>query len=170
MNASIWLRFKAFMIDYILILIYLAGLFIFSVFLFPSIQNFFTGSLITAQLTGFLLVTMPVSLYFVISDSKIGNQSFGKRKAGIKVVRDNGEALSSVHGIVRTILKFLPWELSHFLVYRLVDIGEGAVPLSILSSGRPHICTHVCIYTYSHFYEKETSFYDIAVKTYVVKI
>src|SRR3954447_26434736 len=122
MYASFLLRFKAFMIDYILILVYLVVLFIINVFLFPSLQEFFNGSLIVAQFTGFLMVTFPVSLYFIISDSKIGGQSFGKRKTGIRVVGKNGEALSLMHITFRTILKFLPWELSHFLVYRLMYI------------------------------------------------
>ncbi|UFT99630.1 RDD family protein [Radiobacillus kanasensis] len=120
MNASFLLRFKAFMIDYILILFYLVVLFIFTVFLFPSLQGFFNGSLIVAQFTGFLLVTFPISLYFIISDSNIGKQSFGKRKTGIRVVGKNGEALSMMHVTIRTILKILPWELSHFLVYRFI--------------------------------------------------
>lgn len=104
MNASFSLRFKAFIIDYILILIYLVGLFIFSVFLSPFLQKFFTGSVIVAQVTGFLLVTLPVSLYFIISDSNVVEQSFGKRKVGIRVVGNKGEALTMPHATFRTIL------------------------------------------------------------------
>ncbi|UOQ50629.1 RDD family protein [Gracilibacillus caseinilyticus] len=105
------------MIDYILILVYLAVLFIISVYLFPSLQHFFQGSLLMAQFAVFLLVTFPVSLYFIISDSKVGKQSYGKRKTGIRVVGNNGESLSLLHITIRTLLKFLPWELSHFLTY-----------------------------------------------------
>src|SRR3954470_13432108 len=128
MDATFLLRFKAFMIDYVLILVYGAVLFILNVFLFPSLQSFFHDSPIVAQFTGFLMVTFPVSLYFIISDSKIGGQSLGKRKTGIRVVGKNGEALSLLQITFRTILKFLPWELSHFLVYRLMYIGDGKVP------------------------------------------
>lgn len=127
MNATFLLRFKAFMIDYIFILVYLALLFVINVFLFPSIQEFFNGSLIVAQVTGFLMVTFPVSLVF---DSPIGGQSIGKRKTGIQVVNKNGEAISLLRTTFRTVLKFLPWELSHYLVYRLVYIGDGEIPFS----------------------------------------
>ena len=170
MNASFLLRFKAFIIDYILIFIYLVGLFIVSIFLFPSLQRFFTGSLVVAQFTGFLLVTFPVSLYFIISDSNIGEQSFGKRKAGIKVVGTNGEALSMLHLTFRTILKFLPWELSHFLVYRMIYIGEGEISFTYYLLGG---LIYALIFTYiltAIFTKKRQSLYDIVAKTYVVKV
>ena len=48
----------------------------------------------------------------------------------IQVVDATGKVLSIPRAIFRTVLKFLPWELSHFLVYRLVFIGDEAVPLS----------------------------------------
>ena len=64
------------------------------------------------------MVTLPVSIYFILSDSVFGGQSFGKKKMGIQVVDANGKALSIPRAIFRTVLKFLPWELSHFLVYR----------------------------------------------------
>ncbi len=170
MNASFLLRFKAFMIDYLLILVYLVLLFIFNVFLFPSMQEFFNGSLIVAQFTGFLMVTFPVSLYFIISDSNIGGQSFGKRKTGIRVVNKNGEALSLLHITFRTILKFLPWELSHFLVYRLIFLGDGEVPFRYYLIGG---IIYALIFTYiltAIFTKKKQSLYDILAKTNVIKL
>ena len=170
MYASFLLRFKAFMIDYILILVYLAVLFIFNVFLFPSMQDFFNGSLIIAQFTGFLMVTLPVSLYFIVSDSKIGGQSFGKRKTGIRVVGNNGEPLSLIHITVRTILKFFPWELSHFLVYRLIHMGDGEVPLTYyLIGGTIYALMFAYILT-AIFTKKKQSLYDIVAKTKVIKV
>lgn len=170
MNASFLLRFKAFIIDYILILTYLVVLIIFNVFLFPSLQDLFTGSLIVAQFTGFLMVTFPISLYFIISDSNIGKQSFGKRKAGIRIVGYNGEALSMLHITFRTILKFLPWELSHFLVYRLVYIGNGEVPFTYyLLGGLIYALIFAYILT-AIFTKKKQSLYDIGARTLVVKV
>lgn len=170
MNASFLLRFKAFLMDYSLILSYLAVLFIFSVFLFPSLQELFNGSLIVAQFTGFLMLTFPVSLYFIVGDSKIGGQSFGKRKTGIKVVGKDGQAISVLHAVFRTILKFLPWELSHFLVYRLVYIGDGKVPVTyILIGGLIYALIFAYILT-TIFTKKKQSLYDIMAKTQVVKV
>lgn len=157
------------MIDYIIILLYLVLLFIFNVFLFPSLQEFFNGSLIVAQFTGFLMVTFPVSLYYIISDSKIGGQSFGKWKMGIRVVGKNGETLTLLHSTFRTILKFLPWELSHFLVYRLIYIGVAEIPFTYyLMGGLIYALIFAYILT-SIFTKKKQSLYDILSKTYVVK-
>ena len=52
-NATFFLRFKAFMFDYILIFAYLSLLVIVNVFIFPSLQSLFNGSLYLAQLQAF---------------------------------------------------------------------------------------------------------------------
>ena len=53
------------------------------------------------------MVTLPVSLYFIICDSVIGKQSYGKRKVGIKVVTNQGDSPSVIVSIIRVALKFL---------------------------------------------------------------
>ncbi|MBB6512809.1 putative RDD family membrane protein YckC [Gracilibacillus halotolerans] len=168
MNASFWLRFYAFLIDYIIIFIYLIFILL-TGFLFPSMQNLFNGSVIIAQLTGFLLVTLPVSLYFIISDSYVGKQSIGKKKVGIRVVTNNGEATSILRMAFRTLLKFLPWELSHFLAFRLIHIGEGEVPFIYYLIG---ILIYALMFGYilsAIFTKRKQSIYDILTKTQVVK-
>ncbi len=116
------------------------------------------------------MVTFPVSLYFIISDSSIGKQSFGKRKVGIRVVGYNGQELSIFHLTFRTMLKFLPWELSHFLVYRLVYIGNNEVPFSYYLVGG---LIYALMFSYilsAIFTKKRQSLYDIVAKTQVLKI
>ncbi|TSB46534.1 RDD family protein [Alkalicoccobacillus porphyridii] len=169
MYASFLNRLKAFILDYILIFLYLVLLAIINVFLFPSLQNLFSGSLIIAQLTGFLMVTLPVSIYFIVSDSKIVGQSFGKKKIGIRVVGPNGKPASVLRSTCRIILKFLPWELSHFLVYRLAYIGDGAVPVAYyLIGGLIYLLMFIYIGT-AIFTKKKQSLYDQLTKTFVVK-
>ncbi|ALS79087.1 RDD family protein [Planococcus kocurii] len=85
MYAGLWLRLKAFALDYVLIFSDMGVLFIVSVIFIPSIQQGFQASRIIAQLTGFILLTLPVSLCFIVADSKMGKQSFGKYKMGIVV-------------------------------------------------------------------------------------
>ncbi|MBA4538144.1 RDD family protein [Bacillus aquiflavi] len=170
MTAPFLLRLKAFMIDYILIVAYLAALFVLSVFLFPDIQHLFNGSLIVAQFAGFLMVTLPISLYFIISDSVIGGQSFGKKRTGIRVVDENGAALSVIHITFRTILKFLPWELSHDLIYRLIYVADGKMPFNYYFIGG---LIYLLIFAYiltAIFTKKKQSLYDIMTKAQVVKV
>ncbi len=169
LNAFFLLRFKAFLFDYLFILLYLVLLFIINVFLFPSLQEFFIVSPIVAQLTGFLMVTFPISLYFIISDSTIGRRTYGKRKAGIQVVGKDGKTISLLHSGIRTFLKFLPWELSHFLVYRLVLIGNGEVPLSYYLIGGFIYALMLAYILTAIFSKKKQSLYDMLTKTQVIK-
>lgn len=167
-NATFLLRFKAFIFDYILIFAYLSLLVVLNVFIFPSIQSWFNKSLILAQFIGFLMVTLPVSLYFIIFDSVIGKQSYGKRKAGIKVVTNQGDSPSFIASIVRVALKFLPWELSHFLIYRLVSMGDEKVPLLYTSIGA---IIYILMFAYiltAIFTSKKQSIYDLITKTQVI--
>lgn len=164
------MRFKAFMLDYLLIFAYLVVLAILNVFLFPSIQNLFSNSLVLAQLTGFLMVTLPVSLYFIISDSVVGRQSFGKRYIGIKVVNERNETLSIQHAVCRTILKFLPWELSHYLVYRLIYLGDSEVPLNYYVFGGIIYALMFAYILTTLLTKRKKSLYDIVVRTQVIKV
>ncbi|MGN7312879.1 RDD family protein [Alkalicoccobacillus gibsonii] len=167
--ASFFIRLKAFMYDYILIICYLAKLAVVNLFVFPSLQTFFAGSLVIAQLTGFLMVTLPISLYFILSDSTLFGQSFGKKKANIRVVDRHGKSVSIFRLTIRTIIKFLPWELSHFLVYRLVYLEEGSVPLPYTLIG---ILIYALMFLYigtALFTKKKQSIYDLLMRTFVVR-
>ncbi|MFK3937772.1 RDD family protein [Alkalihalobacillus sp. NPDC078783] len=167
--ASFFNRLKAFMYDYILIICYLGLLALVNLFVFPSLQTFFAGSLVIAQLTGFLMVTLPISLYFILSDSTLFGQSFGKKKARIRVVDVHGKPVSILRLTIRTILKFLPWELSHFLVYRLVYLEEGSVPLTYTLIG---ILIYGLMFLYigtALFTKKKQSVYDLLTRTFVVR-
>lgn len=168
-NASFLLRCKAFLIDYIWIAAYLMLLVVVSVLLLPSLQEWFSGSLIVAQLAGFVMVTLPVSVYFIVGDSG-RRQSFGKKKTGIRVIDMSGRHPSVARMIFRTVIKFLPWELSHFLVYRMVSIGDGTVPLRYYVIGGliygliiAYAATAICT-------RKKRSVYDLIAGTQVVHV
>ncbi len=169
MYAGFWLRLKAFAVDYLLIFGYLLLVLIVSLFLIPSLQDLFQDSRLTAQLLGFLMVTLPVSLYFIITDSRIGKGSFGKRKMRIRVVDANNRSISVSRAIFRTALKFLPWELSHFMAYRMIYLGDGDIQLlDYLIGGL--IYTSILLYVLMAVFTKnKQSLYDRLAKTYVVK-
>lgn len=115
------------------------------------------------------MVTLPVSLYFVLTDSVIGGRSFGKKKMGIRVIEETGATLSMPKSIYRTILKFLPWEIAHYLVYRLVEVGDGEVHFNYYIIGG---IIYALIFSYiltAIFTKKKQSFYISFPKTQVVK-
>ncbi len=170
MNATFIMRFKAFMLDYLLIFAYLIVLAIFNIFVFPSVQSLFSNSLVVAQFTGFLMVTLPVSLYFIISDSVLGKQSIGKRFMGIKVVNESNESLSILQSVFRTIVKFLPWELSHYLVYRLIYLGDAEVPIRYYAIGGIIYGLMLAYILTALFSKRKKSLYDMVVETQVIKV
>lgn len=167
MHASFLLRFKAFLFDYILIFSYIVLLILMNVLIFPQIQQLFIGNVVVAQFFGFLFITLPVSLYFIICDSKLVGQTWGKRKVGIRVVNSKGEAVSVPRMIIRVTIKFLPWELSHFLVYRLVYI-EGPVPLLYMGIGGTIYALMAAYILTVIFAKKKQSVYDLISNTYVI--
>ena len=119
--AGFWRRAGAFAQDYLLILVYLLLL----TFLFMLLDSFFDanqwlfGDRIRAQVIAFLLVTLPVILYFAISESSTRQGTWGKRRLNLKVTDRNGNRISFGRALWRAILKFMPWELSHTLIWQI---------------------------------------------------
>ena len=169
MYASFPLRLKAFLIDYVLIFAYLIVLAIVGVLFAPVVRPLFSGSLVVAQLSGFLTVTLPVSLYYIASETRFGGQSFGKRKAGIRATAADGGAIALPRSVLRTALKFLPWELSHFLVYRLVAVGEGDVPTQYALVGGLVYALMFAYLLSAIFTKRKQALYDLVAGTQVVK-
>ena len=119
--AGFWKRAGAFALDYIVILGYLLGITLFSLLvntLFSSNQWLFADR-IRAQLVAFLLVTLPVALYFAVSESSMRQATWGKQRLQLKVADRNGNRISFWRALGRTLLKFVPWEISHTLIWQI---------------------------------------------------
>lgn len=120
-HATFKSRIYAFLFDYLIIAIY--GVFVVGTlsFLFRSFFiRLFSNSPITAELTGFLLLTLPISLYFIWCESFISQGTWGKRKMGIRVVNCALQPIGIGRSIIRTAIKFLPWEAAHFAIWRIM--------------------------------------------------
>ena len=126
--AGFWKRIKAFAFDYLVILIYLMGLTgIFMVINQTSnfAQRLF-ASRISAQVSGFLLVTLPISLYFAMSESSKHRATWGKQRLRLSVTDQNGHQIGFPRSLTRTLLKFVPWELSHTILWENYFYPETA--------------------------------------------
>ncbi|WP_227396243.1 RDD family protein [Jeotgalibacillus aurantiacus] len=169
MPVNILTRGKAFLLDYLLILFYLVLIFCLYLVFPMQIEALFSGGPWRNQLAGFLIVTLPVSLYFAVSDSRLVGQTFGKRKTNIQAVDHHGQPLTFLHSFIRVLLKFLPWELSHFLVYRLVLLGDSPMPVSYTILG---ITIYGLMFTYiltAVFTPKKQTLYDLLTRSRVVR-
>jgi uncharacterized RDD family membrane protein YckC len=125
--AGFWLRAGAFALDYLIILGYLLGislLFALANTLFDVNQWLFSER-IRAQFSAFLLVTLPVALYFAASESSPRQATWGKHRLRLKVGNQEGKRISFWRALGRTILKFVPWELSHTLIWTIYFSPEA---------------------------------------------
>ena len=130
--AGFWTRVLAFAYDYLIIALYLAvlvgtGIIINSAF--PNTAALLFGNPISGQISGFLTVTLPVTLYFALSEASHWQATWGKRKRRLKVIRTDGEPLSIPHAMGRNLLKFVPWELAHTCIWQISFSPQDPSPL-----------------------------------------
>jgi len=74
-----------------------------------------------AELLGFVFLTLPVILYFSFSECGQWNATWGKRRLGLVVLDIHGRRPGIGQTLLRNSIKFLPWKIAHFFVYRLVQ-------------------------------------------------
>jgi uncharacterized RDD family membrane protein YckC len=124
-------RLLAFGLDYILIAAYLVVLVGAGVLLraaAPDIAAALFGGPAVGELVGFLALTLPISLYFTLLEASPAGATWGKRRVGLRVVGPGDAPLSIGRSALRTALKFVPWELSHALIWRYA-FAAGDPPL-----------------------------------------
>ncbi len=115
-------RLIAFAYDYLVILAYLALLTVISItfiILMPqTISGLFTSPLQSDFIT-FIILVLPVMLYFTVGESSPQMATWGKRKAGLRVVNQNGSKVTRSQAFIRSLAKLLPWQLAHTGLYHI---------------------------------------------------
>ena len=125
--AGFWPRMKAFALDYIIISGYLIALTLVFMLLnsiTDAFQQLFSQR-VQAQVLAFLMVTFPVTLYFSITESSAGQSTWGKQRLGLRVIDQEGNRLRFPKALTRTLLKFIPWEISHTLIWQMSFSSGG---------------------------------------------
>lgn len=165
-------RLKAFVIDYLIILIYI-GLLIGCTLLISKLFFLKLGNVnpATGESIAFATLTLPVILYFTLTENGKYSGTIGKRKFGLQIVSKSLTKASIRQLLIRNCIKFLPWELAHFFIYRLFyyDSLGRAVPTWVLaglivSQGMALIYL-LCII----FNKSNQSIYELISRTKVVK-
>ncbi len=67
----------------------------------------------------FVTLTLPVLLYFALSEASTRRATWGKRRLGLEVVSENGGRLDLGRAVLRAAVKLLPWEISHAALWRI---------------------------------------------------
>jgi uncharacterized RDD family membrane protein YckC len=148
--ASPWRRVAASMLDYLLIASYLILL---SAASFGPLSSLLSSALtrpITAELVGFLTLTGPVILYFALTEASAWQATLGKRALRIVVVGPGGTRLPVGRAMVREVVRFLPWEMAHALIWPLA-LPPHKEPLPLTIGGFAVVYLLVFVYLVSLF-------------------
>ncbi|MEZ4673126.1 MAG: RDD family protein [Caldilineaceae bacterium] len=130
--AGLRVRVVAFAVDYIAIALYLLLVVIGGIAVrtgFPALSQMVFGSPVAGQTAGFLLITLPVTLYFALLESSPWQATLGKRRQHLKVVDMTGDPLTRSRAFARTLLKFVPWELAHTCIWQIRFAPPAPSPL-----------------------------------------
>jgi uncharacterized RDD family membrane protein YckC len=117
-------RLLAFGLDYLVIIGYLVVLAGVSLAMLASgLRTAYSAAWATvwsAESMGFLMLTLPVVLYFAILESSGASATLGKRALRLRVRGLDGNRLDPWRSLLRSAVKFLPWELAHFTIWHYV--------------------------------------------------
>lgn len=130
--AGLWPRLLAFVLDYLILGGYLLLLLWVGVSLIGAIPGFSErvgAQPLLGQLLGFVTVTLPVSLYFALSEASPRQATWGKRRLHLQVSDTAGARLSLPRALLRTALKFISWELAHTCIWQLSAGASEPSPL-----------------------------------------
>ena len=135
---SLGRRFAAVALDYLVILAWVAAVTALGVAvraLAPGLSETVFGHPLSGELVGFVLLTLPVLAYFVLTEASPSGGTWGKRRTGLRVVSLDGRRIRPLRSSVRTAVKLLPWELSHFAIWQLSAGPTVPAPLPYLALG-----------------------------------
>ena len=165
--ATFKMRFKAALFDYIVISGYLLVLVALGGVLRGSLTPLFGVSAARAEAVGFLFLTLPVGCYFLISEVRRA-ATWGKKKMGIAVVTDVTHArVTPLRALIRNAVKFLPWELAHFVIWRFYFPTDRLAPYLNWLLGLVYVL--ILLYAIVPFMNRRRkSVYDWAAGTAVV--
>lgn len=123
-----------------------------------------------ADLLAFVTLILPVIIYFSLQESSSKQATWGKKKAGIRVVTGDKERISRKQAVFRSILKFIPWQIAHTCIFQLRGSGAGNDGLSpIIIGGFVLVYLLAAFYLLSiHLSGNHTSPYDRITGTFVV--
>jgi uncharacterized RDD family membrane protein YckC len=177
MNKLALRRLLALFIDYIVVVGWIAvitgvsaALFLGTSSGYPNVLGMFGP--FGAELIFFTILTLPIGVYLYVMESGRKHATFGKRVAKIQVANVGRGAVSRKQIFVRTVVKLLPWEFAHMLIWQLqyffyVHGYQADVPGWIITG---LIIANVIplIYLYLALFSKDgRSVHDLLAKTVV---
>jgi len=174
--ANVQQRIGAFLLDYLIIAAYLVLLVIISVGLgFGPLRGVFRAMFADpnrSEFSAFLLLVFPVVLYFALLECSSWQATWGKRKVGLRVTDTHGARLSFLRSLVRSLLKFVPWELTHACLWRIPGWPLApSTPSPVITVGLVLVWVLVAAYLVSILVSKKhRALYDWIAGTFVIVV
>lgn len=173
--AGLGKRLVAFLFDYLLVLGYvvvLGGVNYGLILSGRGLDRLFPSSASPAvkDAIAFVTLVLPVGLYFALQESSPRQSTWGKRKAGLRVVNANGGRLTRRQALLRTAVKLLPWQIAHTSIYRVEGWPLAPVqPPPLVIGGFVLVYVLVGIYVLSMLLSKRhRTLYDWVSGAYVI--
>jgi len=172
--AGFFIRMKAFTFDYIFIIAYivvLAGVNFGLIFRGRALEEIspILVSPIGMDVTAFLTLILPVILYFTLQESSARQGTWGKRKTGIRVINIEGGTLTKTRAFVRSLIKFLPWQIAHTSIYQIKEVVPGSLSEPFDITGFVLVYVLIGIYVLSALISKKhRTPYDWISGSYVI--
>lgn len=120
-------RLVAFAYDYILIAIYIGILTATTLGLTAlgrPLDRLFADA-VSSDLSAFFLLILPVIVYFGWQEGSTRQSSWGKRRVGLRVTSAKGQPIGYTQSFLRSILKFVPWQMAHTAIFQLTFANSG---------------------------------------------
>jgi len=133
--AGLWVRGRAFALDYLPIAAYLSLIVVAGVVasrMGQPVANRLFGGPLSGEASGFLLITLPVGLYFALSEASPRRATWGKGRTGLQVTDLAGGRMSRARSLSRTALKFVPWELAHACIWQISFAVDRSSPVYVV--------------------------------------
>jgi uncharacterized RDD family membrane protein YckC len=171
--ALAWRRLSAYLLDWLVFLVYVALLLAAARLLLPAfgIDLFrWRPNPVSGQLLGLSTLTIPVLLYFAGFEASRWQATPGKRLMHLRVAA-NGSRASLPRTLARAGIKLLPWEISHTILWRIPGWLEGRGQPSTLQLLGFGCVGAVCLfYVASLFVGSGRTAYDRLTGTRVVSV
>ena len=156
-------RFTALLIDFLLFSIYAVALFLVS----PIVGPLFQKSAVQSEIVGFILLVVPVFLYFFLFEASHFKATPGKLLFKLNVIKVDGTNFSYKDSFIRSAIKFVPWEIAHFAIWQLVFPNSSFSYIAEILL----IITNILLVIYivfPFFNRKARAIYDYVVHTILV--
>lgn len=164
-------RLKAFLIDFFIILAYVGFLYVVTISfyrIFPHLLKKIGP--VSEQILGFICLALPVILYFTLMENSKYKATIGKRKFNLQTVSKNLSKANFDQLLLRNFVKFLPWILAHFFVFRWFDFMRNNIPPPIwVSEGLIMSQALAVVYLILLFTNNHRNIYEILSSTIVIE-